>query len=56
MVTFTCNEKDCANENVSYNFLGDPEFAECGGCHSILEPKDLRDDPPVVNSTLGEAE
>lgn len=46
MVTFTCNEKGCANDKVVYNFLGNPETAECGGCCSILVAQDLRDDPP----------
>jgi hypothetical protein len=47
MVTFTCNVKECANENVEYNYLGNPEFAECGGCKAILEAKDLREDPQL---------
>jgi hypothetical protein len=45
MVTFTCTVKDCANENIDYNFLGNPDVAECGSCKAVLEPKDLRDDP-----------
>jgi hypothetical protein len=49
MVTFTCNEKDCNNEGIDYNFFGEPETAQCGGCKAILEAKDLRPDP--VNET-----
>jgi hypothetical protein len=49
MVTFTCKEKGCANEKVNYNFLGNPETAECGGCGVILKAKDLRDDPEIVD-------
>jgi hypothetical protein len=48
MVTFTCNEKDCANEGVDYNFFGEPETAMCGGCKATLEAKDLRPDPVSV--------
>ena len=48
MVTFTCIEKDCANEGVDYNFLGEPESAMCGGCKAKLEAKDLRPDPVIV--------
>jgi hypothetical protein len=49
MVTFTCNKKDCKNEGIDYNFLGEPETAQCGGCNETLEAKDLRPDP--VNDT-----
>jgi hypothetical protein len=54
MVTFTCVIENCANENVDYNFSGTPEWAECGGCQAILEPKDLRDDPPTIKLELGD--
>jgi hypothetical protein len=54
MITFTCTAKDCANENIDYNFLGNPEFGECGGCKAILQPKDLRDDPEPEPLTLPE--
>ena len=47
MVTFICTVKDCANQNVTYNFLGNPETAECGGCKAILISTDLRPDPQV---------
>jgi hypothetical protein len=56
MVTFKCTQTDCKNANIEYNFLGNPESAECGECKTILEPKDLRDDPPLIDSILGEAE
>jgi hypothetical protein len=56
MITFKCTKKDCVNENLDYNFFGNPETAECGGCKSILDPKDFRDDPLVITSTLGEVE
>ena len=52
MVTFTCKVKDCPNEKVQYNFLGNPENAECGGCHAILEANDLRDDPEAIDMTV----
>jgi hypothetical protein len=47
MVTFTCNEKDCDNNGVDYNFPGEPKSAMCGGCKSTLEAKDIRPDPVI---------
>jgi hypothetical protein len=52
MVTFKCTKKDCANKDVEYNFLGNPENAQCGGCETILEPKDSRPDPELVANTF----
>jgi hypothetical protein len=46
MVTVTCTNNDCANGNVDYNFFGFPPVVECGGCHTMLQPYDQRDDPP----------
>jgi hypothetical protein len=47
MVTFKCTQDDCVNKDIDYNFLGNEEFAECGGCKAILEAKDLREDPQL---------
>ena len=47
MVTVICNADGCANEGVTYNILGEPDVVECGGCHEMLTPTDLRDDPPM---------
>jgi hypothetical protein len=47
MVTIICTTKDCANENVPYNFLGNPEFVKCGGCKEHLIGTDLRSDPEI---------
>jgi hypothetical protein len=55
MITFLCNEVGCANEGVTYNFLGDPETAVCGGCKAILIGTDLRDDPEETNTEISEA-
>ena len=52
MVTFTCNEKDCDNTGVDYNFPGEPETAMCGGCKATLEAKDLRPDPVIEERPL----
>jgi hypothetical protein len=52
MVTFVCTEKDCPNENVTYNFFGNPETAMCGGCKQTLVASDLRDDPEVTPATF----
>jgi hypothetical protein len=51
MVTFKCITDDCINKDVAYNFLGNPETAMCGGCKTILEATDLRDDPEPTEST-----
>ena len=45
MVTFKCVVDDCANKDVVYNFLGNPETAMCGGCKQTLTATDLRNDP-----------
>lgn len=47
MVTFKCTVKDCANKDVEYNFFGEPETAECGGCKKELKATDKRPDPVV---------
>jgi hypothetical protein len=52
MVTFTCNEKDCKNKGVDFNFLGEPKTAMCGACKATLEAKDLRPDPVIQQNPL----
>jgi hypothetical protein len=52
MVTLICTTEECANENIVYNFFGNPEFVECGGCKAILDPKDLRDDPIEESTSI----
>jgi hypothetical protein len=52
MVTFTCNEKDCKNKGIDYNFLGEPKTAMCGACKATLEAKDLRPDPVIQQNPL----
>lgn len=47
MVTVICNADGCLNTGETYNILGAPEQVECGGCGAMLEPTDLRDDPPL---------
>ena len=47
MITFKCTAKDCPNKDVEYNFLGEDEFAQCGGCQTTLASKDKRPDPVV---------
>jgi hypothetical protein len=54
MVSFECTNKDCDNANVAYNFLGNPETAECGGCKTVLIGTDLREDPEVPSMMLGD--
>lgn len=47
MVTVVCNKEGCSHEGVEYAFWGAPERVECGSCHEMLTPTDLRDDPPM---------
>jgi hypothetical protein len=53
MLTFTCTVKGCANENIDYNFLGNFDFAECGGCKEKLVGTDLRPDPELPENNYG---
>jgi len=48
MVTFKCEQDECANKEFAYNFIGNPEYAMCGGCKETLIGFDLRDDPDEV--------
>jgi len=48
MVTFKCEADGCANKDVVYNFLGNPETAMCGGCKETLTATDERPDPEGV--------
>jgi len=48
MVTFKCVQDNCANKDVEYNFLGNPETAMCGGCKQTLVASDFRNDPKVT--------
>ena len=50
MVTFKCEADSCANKDVEYNFLGEPESAMCGGCKQTLIAADLRLDPETQES------
>jgi hypothetical protein len=47
MVTVTCTNSKCVSHDVSFNFAGNPETVECGGCHVMLTPTDFRDDPEL---------
>jgi hypothetical protein len=47
MITFECDKDGCDNKDVAYNFLGNPPFAECGGCKTILTGVNERPDPEV---------
>jgi hypothetical protein len=47
MVTITCQTKDCQNENVEFNFFGEPDFVVCGQCLSKIQGTDLRPDPEL---------
>jgi hypothetical protein len=45
MVTLKCVQDDCISKDIEFNFLGNPELAECGGCKEILIATNHRDDP-----------
>jgi hypothetical protein len=47
MVTVTCTNEACVSHAIEWNFAGNPDVVECGGCHEMLTPTDLRDDPPM---------
>jgi hypothetical protein len=53
MFTFTCNEKDCANENVEYNVPGNSPVVECGGCKETLSGTNERPDPVIPERNFG---
>lgn len=48
MITFKCIVDNCKNKDIEYNFLGNPNTAECGGCGIILIGYDLREDPEIT--------
>ena len=56
MFTFTCNEKNCTNEDIEYNVLGNSSVAECGGCKAILTGTNERPDPIVEAPQFGAPE
>jgi hypothetical protein len=52
MITFECVADGCSQKNVKIDFFGDIAQAECGGCATTLQSKDLRPDPELPPSTL----
>ena len=48
MVSFKCEQDECINKNVVYNFTGFPDSAMCGSCKETLLPTDERPDPEEV--------
>jgi hypothetical protein len=54
MVKIICTTEGCANENVEYNFLGNPPFVECGGCKEHLIGTDYCEDPEVPPMIMGD--
>ena len=47
MITATCNNNDCQQNGIGYDFLGDPSRVQCGACHADCDLTDPRDDPPT---------
>jgi len=45
MMTFTCKTTDCTQQNVSYDFIGEPNYVECGNCGVKILGENLRPDP-----------
>jgi len=54
MVTVTCANSKCVSNGVAFNFAGNPETVECGGCHEMLTATDLRDDPELPQMVFPE--
>jgi hypothetical protein len=49
MMTFTCKVKNCVQKNVDYDFMGSPEFVECGNCGTQILGENLRPDPIITD-------
>ena len=47
MITFCCDKKDCQNQGIDYNMLGNPKTALCGGCKETLTGTNERPDPEL---------
>ena len=50
MVTLKCIQDECVSKDIEFNFLGNPELAECGGCNEVLIATDFRDDPEELET------
>jgi hypothetical protein len=55
MVTFECENKECANYKTKFDFIGKEEFAECGSCKANLKSKNFRKDPEPIIILMGSA-
>jgi hypothetical protein len=53
MITFTCNEANCPNKEIDYNFFGNDNTAECGGCKAVLIGTNERPDPELPETNPG---
>ena len=53
MVTFECENKECANHKIKFDFIGKEEFAECGQCSTKLKSKKFIKDPEQVMIPMG---
>lgn len=49
MRTVTCTNEACPENGVQEYFCGNPEYVECGVCHTACELSDLYDDPESCN-------
>lgn len=45
MITATCINKDCAEDGIGYNVVGNPDPVQCGLCGENCELTDPRPDP-----------
>ena len=52
MVTFECLADECPQKNIEIIFSGEIAQAQCGGCATVLQSKDLRPDPELPSSPL----
>jgi hypothetical protein len=53
-MTFTCKTKECVQKDVDYDFVGSPDFVECGNCGTQILGENLRPDPVFPDESIVE--
>ena len=48
MISVKCSNKECTQNAIEFNLMGDDPYVCCGGCGIHLDPYDLRPDPEIV--------
>jgi hypothetical protein len=44
MILFTCDNTECPNVGIEYNFADGYTHAQCGGCNTILEAQTVKEE------------